>query len=217
MRIARLLPLSGIAFVALVVLSIGIGGGTPDPAAPAEEVVSFYEDELIRQRLAAFPLAASMPFLLFFASSLAGFRSPGDPDARAAWRRVFLGGSVIAAAMIAIGVSTRFALANGADGGAAPEGLQALNVLDSHVVYALVASFGVMMLGAAGWLLGRERIYGWLGWVALALGVALFLPFLGVLALLLSAVWIVVASVALFAAVGSPGERTGAVGKLSDG
>lgn len=197
MRITRLLPLSGVAFVALVVLSVGLGGGTPDPAAPAEEVVAFYEDELIRQRLAAYVLAASIPFLLFFASSLAGFRSPGDPDARAAWRRVFLGGSVVAAATIAIGVLTRLALANGADGGAAPEGLQALNVLDSHVVYALVASFGVMMLGAAGWLLGRERIYGWLGWVALALGVALFLPFLGVLALLLSAAWIVVASVAL--------------------
>jgi hypothetical protein len=114
-------------------------------------------------------------------------------------------------------VLTHLALANGADGGATPEGLQALNVLDSHVVYALVASFGVMMLGAAGWLLGRERIYGWLGWVALALGVSLFLPFLGVLALLLSAVWIVIASVALFAAVGSSVERTGAVGKLSDG
>ena len=205
MRITRLLPLSGIAFVALIVLSIALGGGTPDPAAPAQEVASFYEEELIRQRLAAFVLAASMPFLLFFASSLAGFRWPGDPDARVAWRQVFLGGSVIAAATIAIGVVTHLALANGAEGGAAPEGLQALNVLDSHVVYALVASFGVMMLGAAGWLLGRERIYGWLGWVALALGVALFLPFLGVLALLLSAVWIVVASVALFAAVGRPG------------
>jgi hypothetical protein len=72
MRITRLLPLSGIAFVALVVLSIGVGGGTPDPAAPPQEVVSFYEDELIRQRLAAYVLAASMPFLLFFASQPRG-------------------------------------------------------------------------------------------------------------------------------------------------
>ena len=199
MRITRLLPLSGIAFVALVVLSIAVGGGTPDPAAPPQEVVAFYEDELIRQRLGAYVLATSMPFLLFFASSLAGFRWPRDPDARGAWRRVFLGGSVIAAATIAMAVLTRLALANGADDGAAPEGLQALNVLDSHVVYGLVASFGVTMLGAAGWLLGRERIYGWLGWAALALGVALFLPFLGVLALLLSAIWIVIASVALSA------------------
>jgi hypothetical protein len=204
MRITRLLPLTGIAFVALVVLSIAIGGGSPDPAAPAEEVVSFYEDELTRQRLAAFPLAASMLFLLLFASSLAGFGWRGDPDARAAWRRILLGGSVSAAAMIAIGVSMRFALASGADGGVTPEAMQALNVLDSHVVYALVASFGVMMLGAAGWLLGRGGIHGWLGWIALALGVAVFIPFLGVLALLLSAVWIVVASAALFAAVGRP-------------
>jgi hypothetical protein len=208
MRISRFLPLSGIAFVALVVLSIGVGGGTPDPAAPPQEVSSFYKDELARQRLAAYVLAASMPFLLFFASSLAGFHWPGDPDARAAWRRVFLGGSVTATATIAVGVLIHLALANGADEGTTPEGLQALNVLDSHVVYALVASFGVMMLGAAGWLLGRERINGWLGWIALALGVALFLPFLGVLALLLSALWIIVASVALFSTVGRRGERT---------
>ncbi len=217
MRMTRLLPLSGIAFVALVVLSIGIGGGTPDPAAPAEEVVSFYEDELNRQRLAAIALAASMPFLLFFASSLAGFRWPGDPDSRAAWRRVFLAGSAIAAATLAIGVSTRLALANGADGGVAPEALQALNVLDSHVVYALVASFGVMMLGAAGWLLGRERIYSRLGWSALALGVALFIPFLGVLALLLSAAWVVVTGVALFSVVGSSGPTRGIVDELAEG
>ncbi len=217
MRITRLLPLSGIAFVALVVLSIGIGGGTPDPAAPAEEVVSFYEDELTRQRLAAIPLAASMPFLLFFASSLAGLRWPGNPDSRAAWRRVLLAGSAIAAATLAIGVSTRLALANGAEGGVASEALQALNVLDSHVVYALVASFGVMMLGAAGWLLGREGIHGWLGWTALALGVALFIPFLGVLALLLSAVWITVASVALFSTVCVSVPSSGTVDDLPAG
>ena len=199
MRVTRFLPLSGIAFVALVVLSITVGGGTPDPAASPEEVASFYQDELTRQRLAASMLAASMPFLLFFASSLAAFRWPGDLDSRAVWRHVLFGGSVIAAATIAIGVLIRLALANGSDGGVAPEALQALNVLESHVVYALVASFGVMMLGAAGWLLGRERIYGWLGWTALTLGIALFLPFLGVLALLLSAVWVVVASVVLSA------------------
>jgi hypothetical protein len=57
-----------------------------------------------------------------------------------------------------------------------------------------------MMLGAAGWLLGRERIQGWLGWAALVLGVGLLVPFVGFLALLLSAVWIVIASVALFRA-----------------
>jgi hypothetical protein len=217
MRITRLLPLGGIAFVALVVFSIGLGGASPDLDAPAQEVVSFYEDNLGRVRLSALVLAASIPFLLFFASSLAGFRCPGDSDSRAAWRRVFLAGSVIAAATIAIGVLTHLALANGADDGVAPEALQTLNVLDSHVVYALVASFGVMMLGAAGWLLGRERIFGRLGWIALALGVALFIPFLGVLALLLSAVWVVVASVALFSEIGTPGPTSGTVDDLAEG
>jgi hypothetical protein len=47
----------------------------------------------------------------------------------------------------------------------------------------------------------------WLGWAAPVLGVGLFVPFVGFLALLLSAVWIVVAGVALFRArdaVGKP-------------
>ena len=51
------------------------------------------------------------------------------------------------------------------------------------------------MLGAAGWLLGRERVQGWLGWAALVLGIGLFVPFIGVLALILSLVWITVASI----------------------
>jgi len=54
-----------------------------------------------------------------------------------------------------------------------------------------------MMLGAAGWLLGRERIQGWLGSAALVLGIGLFVPFIGVLALILSLAWIIVASITL--------------------
>jgi hypothetical protein len=57
-----------------------------------------------------------------------------------------------------------------------------------------------MMLGAAGWLLGRERVERWLGWAAIVLGIGLFVPFIGVLALILSLVWIIVASIALFRA-----------------
>jgi hypothetical protein len=57
-----------------------------------------------------------------------------------------------------------------------------------------------MMLGAAGWLLGRERVQGWLGWAALVLGIGLFVPFIGVLALILSLVWIIVASITVFRA-----------------
>jgi hypothetical protein len=64
--------------------------------------------------------------------------------------------------------------------------MQALNVIASYVVYALLPATGTMMLGAAAWLLGRARVQGWLGWAALVLGFGLFMPFIGVLALILS-------------------------------
>ena len=113
---------------------------------------------------------------------------------------MFLAGSIVASATIGVAVSTHLSLADGASDGVTPEALQALNVLDGHVVYAFGIAVGVMMLGAAGWLLGRERFHGWLGLAALVLDVGSFVPFVGLFALLLSAVWIVVASVALFRA-----------------
>jgi hypothetical protein len=194
-RTERILYLSGVAFVAFVVVSLLVGGAVPDVNAPASEVASFYGDEPTRQKIATFVLAASMPFLLIFAASLASFRRANDEEPRPVWRWVLLGGGVVATAMIAAGVLTHQALSDA--GGTTAQGLQALNVLDGHAVYALAAALGVMMLGAAGWLVGRERI-GWLGWAALVLGVAAFIPLVSILALLLSGAWIVVASVVLF-------------------
>jgi hypothetical protein len=195
---SRALPLSGVVFVVLVVLSMALAGATPDTDAPGSEVASFYSDEQTRQRLATFVLAVSIPFLLFFTSSLAGLRSPADSRSRTVWRRVLLGGSIVAAATVAVGVLTHLALTDGADRGVSPQGLQALNELDGHVPYAFITAFGVMLLGAAGWLLRREGIHGWLGWAALVLGVGLFVPFVAFIPLLLSGLWIIVASVALF-------------------
>jgi hypothetical protein len=63
--IRGLLPLSGIAFVALIVLGIALSGATPDTDAPAVEVGSFYDEEENRQRIATYVLALSIPFLLF--------------------------------------------------------------------------------------------------------------------------------------------------------
>ena len=199
MRTARLLPLSGIAFVALVVLSTLVGGTTPDPAAPAAEVVSFYGDDG-RHRIATVLLGASAPFLVFFACSLASLRASSDAGLRAVWRRVVLAGAGAAGAVIAATVLIHLALIEEADRGAAPAAVQALNVLDGHSVYALMIAFGVMMLGAAGWLFEPERADRWLAWSALVLGVSLYLPFVGFLALVLTAVWIVAASVSLFRA-----------------
>jgi hypothetical protein len=199
MAIDRLLPLSGIVFVALVLLAIvGLGGDTPDTNAPGAEVASFYGDQTVRQAIGALILAASVPFLLFFAGRLADFAWPAEGAARALWRRMLLGGSFILGAVLMVGALTHFALADAGDQDLSPQAFEALNALDGNMWVPSSASLGVMMLGAAGWLLGRVGAYGGLGWAALVFGVALFIPFADFVALLLSLVWIIVVSVLLY-------------------
>jgi hypothetical protein len=114
---------------------------------------------------------------------------------------LLLAGAAIMSATLGVAIATQLALADSSTKTEiAPEVMQALNVVASYVVYALLPATGTMMLGAAGWLLGRKRVQGWLGWAALVLGIGLFVPFIGVLALILSLVWIIVASITLFRA-----------------
>ena len=201
MRIRALLPLSGIAFVVLTVIGLVVAGSSPSPDAPADEVVSFYRDNEIRARTGIWFFAFAMPFLPLFASSLAGLQRPEGQGSRVVWRRLLLAGAAIMSATLGVAIATQLALADSSTKTEiAPEVMQALNVVASYVVYALLPATGTMMLGAAGWLLGRKRVQGWLGWAALVLGIGLFVPFIGVLALILSLVWIIVASITLFRA-----------------
>ena len=201
MRLHALLPLSGIAFVALVVIGLGVSGSAPSPDAPTDEVVAYYRANENRARAGIWFFAIAMPFLPLFASSLAGLQRPEGDDTRVVWRRLLLVGAAIVSAMIGVAIIAQLALADSsAETRITPEVMQALNVILGHVVYALLPAMGTMMLGAAGWLLGRERVHGWMGRLAGVLGVGLFVPFIGVLALLLSLVWIIVTSMTLFRA-----------------
>jgi hypothetical protein len=196
----RFLPLSGIAFVALVVIPVFALGGEDAPTsdASAAEVMAFYDAHTVQQGVVSFLLAASAPFLVFFGASLAGSLSRTDAYRREVGERVLSGGSVLAAAAFLVTALAHFALADGADQGVSPTALQALNVLDNNTWIAFNSGLGVMMLGAAGCLIPRTRAYRRLGWMALVLGIALFIPFADFFALLLTGVWIIATSVILF-------------------
>lgn len=200
METRRLLPLSGVVFVVLALIAIvGIGGETPATDEAAAEIFAFYEDHAVRQGVAAFVLAASVPFLILFAASLVTGAWRAERDDTTVWRYMLLAGAGLTAAVLLIAAMVHFALADAADSGVSPEAIQGLNVVDSDSWVAINAAFGVMMLGAAGLFLaasaGAPR---WLGWVALVLGVALFIPFADFIALILTLVWIIVVGVMLF-------------------
>jgi hypothetical protein len=201
---SRWLPLSGVVFVVLMlVVIVGLSGETPGTDDSAAEIASFYDDESVRQGVAAFLLAATVPFLLLFSAALGGLAHATGPASREIWRRMLLGGSFILGAVIMVMALIHFALADGA-GDVDPTALQALNLLDGNFWVAANPALGVMMLGAGGWLVGRVGRYNGLGWVALVLGIGLFIPYVDFFALLLSLLWIIVTSVFLYR---SPQER----------
>jgi hypothetical protein len=197
MNARRWLPLSGVVFVALALVAVvGLGGDTPETTATGAEVASFYDDEQVREAIAAFVFVASVPFLVFFAVSIAN--AVRDTGVRRIWDYVVVGGSVMTGAIIALLGAIIFAKTDGATNDVSPEALQALNLIDGNAWVAFNGALGVMMLGAAGCLLARAGAYRWPGWVALVLGIALFIPFADFVALLVMLVWILVMSVMLF-------------------
>jgi hypothetical protein len=194
--LGRLLPLSGVVFVVGAVAAIvGVGGDTPDGNASAAKVSSFYQAHQNRQNVAAFILAASILFLVFFGVALT--RAVWRAGRRETWPLVLAAGAVLSAGAFVASAFIHFALADAADTVSAST-VQGLNALDADSWVLFNPCLGVMMLGAAGSLIASARPYRVLGWIALPVGIALFIPFADFFGLLLTGIWILVVSVMLY-------------------
>jgi preprotein translocase subunit SecG len=196
MDIRRLLPLSGIVFVVLVVISVLVGASTPGSTASGAKVASFYDSHGAREFVEAFVLTASGLFVVLFGVTL-GRMSGTDEAAASIWARVALAGSILFAAAVGLVATINFALAD-APTKVSASALQAINLLENDAWVLFNGALGVFMVGAAGSWLASAHGPRWLGWVALVLGIALFIPFADFVALLASGLWIIVASVVLF-------------------
>lgn len=175
----------------------GLGGSTPSIGDPAAKIRSFYDDHEARQFIGVFILAASVPFLVIFAAYLA--HRVSNPDRRSMWHLVFVVGTAAAAVAWIVTAFVHFALTDAVDKKLSDGALEALTAIDSDTWIAFNSGLGLMMLGAAGMLLSAAVTVGYrrLGWLALILGLALFIPFADFFALLLSGVWIIVTSIML--------------------
>jgi hypothetical protein len=203
MLVTRWLSLSGLVAVALIIISVvGFGGSTPSEDASAAKVQSFYGDGPARQYIGSFLLAAAALFVVAFASRLATTYWPTD-QRRPLWELILVGGGVLFASAILGTAFIHFALTAAGDKGVSGDAIRLLNILDADSWVLFNPALGVMMLGAAGVLLTHATTTRWLGWAALILGIALFIPYADFFALLLSGVWIVVESVMLYRQAGT--------------
>jgi hypothetical protein len=197
---SRLLPLSGVGFVILVIAAFGgLGQDTPGGGAATAKVRSFYDAHSTHQVAVAFVLAAAAPLLIFFGVSLLQAVWPADRGRRPFWPVVLAGGNLLAAGAFVLAAFLHLALADVGGQKVVSDGaLQALNTLDADVWVAFNSCLGVMMLGAAGCLIPRAGALRILGWIALAAGIAFYIPFADFGALVVTALWIIVTSIMLF-------------------
>ena len=200
----RWLALGGVAFVVLTIVAVvGLGGNTPSPGDTASKIQSYYTDRKAREFIAVFVLAASVPLFLFYAATLANIVA--NDGRRSIWEITFLIGSGMVAIAWVISAYIHFALVDGVDQKTSAGALEALTVLDGDNWVLFNSALGVFMLGAAGTLLTSAVSAGYrrLGWIAIILGIALFIPFADFFALLLSGIWIITSSIMLARTTGT--------------
>jgi hypothetical protein len=194
MRSQRLAPLSGIAFVLLVVIGFGpVGGDTPETDDSPADIASFWANHHDKEFAAAILIVFGALFLAIFVASLRD-RARGAGGAGELWSNVILIGGSVAVAGFLAAVVFHTALADGGNRHISGDAMLALTALDANSFFAFAIPIGIMMLGAAGATIRTGVLPPWLGWAALVLGLVSFTP-VGFIAFGLTGIWIVIASI----------------------
>ncbi len=195
MTIKRMAPLTGLAFVILLVITfvvLGGGGSTPPTSASGATIGSFYIHHHDSAEAAAYLLPVAVVLLVTFAATT----WPILQRRSRIWSTVFLGGALVTAACLVVAAASHYALAQAAHDGLDPSALQAINALDQPASDAF-AAIAIMLVGAAGALIpNRVRHLRYLGYIAVALASICLSP-AGTTLFPLTALWIATFSVML--------------------
>lgn len=191
----RFAPLTGLAFVVLVLVAVIVGGETPSADDPIVKVVNYWNDNQDQNIAASIIAAFSAVFLLWFAGVLRSVLAAAE-GMPARLSNTAFGGAVVGAAGWTMLIAFNFAAADTA-GEVAPQVTQTLSVLQADFFFPLAVGFSVFLL-ATGLALVRIGILpAWMGWIALVLGVLAVTP-AGFFAILGMLAWIVAVSLMLF-------------------
>jgi hypothetical protein len=198
-------PLSGLLFVAFAVATFAVVGGMPDAKKDsAREIVAYYQDHGGAAWGSVFLTVIGCVALVFFCGYL---RSVLDGEVLPT---VAFAGGVILTTGLAIDATLVVTLME-THSHIDPAAVQALSALfnNDYIPFVLGAT---LILSASGLAIVRNRtpLPRWLGWVGVVLGVlgltpAGFVTFLG------GGVWILVASVLLWARAGGAPQVESAV------
>jgi hypothetical protein len=198
----RLAPLTGVAFVVLIVVSIVLTSqGSPDdfPGEPAQ-IVEYFEENTDEIFIGSWAGIVGAFFLLWFAGSVrARLRAAEGGDGRLS--AVAFGGAVTAAAMgLAIDV-TNFAGAVRAEEDGQIETAVATTLYDLQGIFVAAGlPIGIaVFIGATGLVALRTGVLPkWLGIVSVVLVIPLLIPIIAWAVTGLGLLWALVVSILLY-------------------
>lgn len=189
-----LVPLTGVGFVLLGIVSFIVGGEPKSADEPVGEIVEYYVDNKDSIPVAAFIGVAATLLLVFFGAYLRRVLRAAAPEGEILSLVSFLG-LVVVAVGFAIDTTILIALSEAADD-IDPVAVQSLQALWDNDFVPLV--LGVLMfLWATGLAVIRTgALPKWLGWVMVVLGVLGLTP-IGFVAALGAAILVLVLSILL--------------------
>jgi hypothetical protein len=198
-------PLTGVAFIVLLIISLLIGGEPPEADDGAAKVVAHYADDKDAIEFGAAISVAAASLLVWFGATLRdAMRDPGGDDGIAP--AVLFAGAIITAVGAALDSTLSFAIAEAVDDRVNPTSILALQAFWDNDFFPLALGAQLFFLAGGLAILRRGLFPAWLGWVGIILGILGLTP-IGFFAFLVGAVWIVVLSVMLTLAYRAPAAQ----------
>jgi hypothetical protein len=194
--------LTGALFVLGVVAAFVIAGNTPDGDASAQAVIAHYTDNRAQGIVAAIVLALATIPTVAFAARLRE-RSRRLLVDRTLPNLAF-GAGVLSAAGFLAAAAIHLALSDYARD-LDPSAAQALNALDADSFLLFTTGIAMLVLAASLIAIRSQLLPAWLGWMGIAVTVAMFTP-IGFFAACVAGAWIIVTSLILFVAAERSGE-----------
>ncbi len=196
MSLQRLAPLSGIVFVAALIIGFFVlSNGGPQVTDSAQTISSYYVDHHQRAEFVVGVIAVGLVFLAIFIAFLYDHLKAAETSGNL-WSTLMLIGGIAGIATFFAAGGVHVAIADGGTHHFGLDAMVALNGLDNDMLIAFVFALGLMLIGVAGATLTTLALPKWLGWAALVLGVLCFTPVWWAGAAL-GLVWIVIVSIVL--------------------
>jgi hypothetical protein len=169
-RVSRTEMLSGVLFVALVLVTIiAFAGSAPGSDASASKVVSYFESHRAGTRASAYLTAVAIIVGLYFFSVVRTHLAQSDRARRFA--SLAISGLVVYAAGAAASAGVLWTMAD-VPSKLSPATMQGLNALESDVDTVFFgAGVGLMLIAFAVAILRSALMPAWFGWLSIVLGV----------------------------------------------